>query len=79
MFNPGLVFELQKKWQTFTENHPKFPAFLRAVSSTELGPGSIIEISITTEEGKNIASNVKLTESDVQMLKEVAEMMRSAR
>ena len=79
MFNPGLVFELQKKWQTFTENHPKFPAFLRAVSNTELAPGSVIEISVTTAEGQNIASNVKLTESDVQMLKEVAEMMKSAR
>ena len=79
MINPGLIFELQNKWQRFTANHPKFPAFLNAVSHTTLNPGSVIEISITTAEGQNIASNVKLTEDDVAMLKEVAEMMRSQR
>ncbi len=78
MFNPGLIFELQNKWQRFTDNHPKFPAFLRAVANTELNEGSVIEIGITTAEGQNIASNVKLTREDVDMLKEVAELMKSA-
>lgn len=77
MFNPGIIFELQNKWKRFTENHPKFPMFLQAVAGTKMNPGTIIEIKVTTAEGQNISSNVKLTEEDVDMLKELGDMMRN--
>ncbi len=79
MFNPGMIFEIQRKWQRFTENHPKFPLFLRAVGNTKMESGTIIEISITTSEGQNISSNVKLNQEDVDMIHELGEMMRNAR
>ncbi len=78
MFNPNLIFDIQRKWQAFTEEHPKFPAFLRAVSATKLNPGSIIEFNITTAEGQNISSNVKLTEKDVEMLEDIIKMVKNA-
>ncbi|MCR4717725.1 MAG: hypothetical protein K5656_11165 [Lachnospiraceae bacterium] len=79
MFNPNTMFQMQRMWQTFTDEHPKFPAFLQAVSATKLNPGSIIEFNITTAEGQNIASNIKLTENDVKMIEELEEIIKSAR
>lgn len=79
MFNPGIIFELQNKWNHFTQNHPKFPKFLQAVAGTQMNPGTIIEVKVTSAEGQAISSNIKLTEEDVQMLKALGEMMRNMR
>ena len=51
----------------FRANHPKFPLFLRAVSQDALVEGSIIEINVTTPEGKNYCTNVKLKADDMEL------------
>lgn len=79
MFNPKLIFEIQNMWNRFTANHPKFPMFLQAVSGIKLNEGTIIEMQITTAEGKNISTNVKLNQDDVEMFRQLSEMMRDAR
>ena len=66
MMNPAAIFKAKKSWETFCRNHPRFPAFLQAAQSTGLKEGTIIEVTITTPEGKTIASNVKLTASDME-------------
>jgi hypothetical protein len=76
MFNPGIIFELQNKWKRFTENHPKFPMFVRAVSTMEITQGTIIDVKFTSAEGKTISTNVKLTQDDVDSFREIAEMMK---
>ena len=76
MFNPAIIFQLQNKWKQFTNNHPKFPMFLRAVSKTKLEPGSVIEVKITTANGQEICSNIKLTESDIELFHDVAELSK---
>ncbi len=54
--------------QRFRLNHPKFPLFLNAVSQEALVEGSVIEITVTTPEGKNYCSNIKLKQDDLEML-----------
>lgn len=76
MFNPTIIFQLQNKWKQFTNNHPKFPMFLKAVSQTHLDAGSVIEVKITTAQGQEICSNVKLSESDLELFQEIAEMTK---
>ena len=49
-------------------NHPKFPLFLKAVSQDALREGSVIEISVTTPEGKNYCSNVRLNADDMELM-----------
>lgn len=71
MINPAKLLKLKSMWNTFCQNHPKFPHFLKAASAEGLKEGNIIEISITTNDGKVIASNLKLTQSDVAMLNEL--------
>ena len=41
--------------------------FLRAVSQDALVEGTIIEINVTTPEGKNYCTNVKLKADDMEL------------
>lgn len=76
MFNPTIIFELQNKWRRFTENHPKFPKFMQAVANTKIEEGTIIDIKFTTAEGQEICSNVKLNAEDIELLREVGELVK---
>ncbi len=58
----------------FRANHPKFPMFLNAVSQNALMEGSIIEIAVTTPDGKNFCSNLKIKAEDMELLNELKNM-----
>ena len=49
-------------------NHPKFPKFLQA-ASTAVKEDTLIEIKITTTEGKVIETNLKVKASDIELFK----------
>ena len=52
----------------FRLNHPKFPLFLNAISQDALMEGSVVEINVTTPEGKNYCSNLKLKQDDLEFI-----------
>ena len=59
----------------FRANHPKiFPMFLRAVSQDALVEGTIIEINVTTPEGKKYCTNVKLKADDMELFDSLKSM-----
>jgi len=68
--------KLMGAWNRFRGNHPKFPAFLNAVKQEGLREGSVIEISVTTPEGRNMVSNLKITESDLELLASLRDMAK---
>ena len=69
--NPAQLFQFMNAWKKFTSNHPKFPKFLRAVTNDGITEGTIIEINVTTPEGKNYCSNLKITSSDLELLQQI--------
>lgn len=72
--NIGNIMKITGSWNTFKSNHPKFPAFCQAVSRKGLKEGSIIEIAITTPEGEKIETNLKVKDSDLELLKQLSEL-----
>jgi hypothetical protein len=76
MFNPAKLMKIKNSWDTFTQNHPKFPGFISAVQKNGLEEGTIIEINVTTADGKALSSNIKLTQSDIEMFQELSEVAR---
>ena len=54
--------------ERFRMNHPKFPLFLNAVSQDALREGAVVEITVTTPEGKNYCSNLKLMQEDLELI-----------
>ena len=71
--NIGNMMKISGAWNTFKKNHPKFPAFCQAVSRKGIREGSIIEITFTTPEGEKIETNLKVKESDLELLKQLSE------
>lgn len=73
--NPMKLMQLKSMWDKFQGNHPKFPLFLKAASQKGMEEGSVIAITITTPEGKDISSNIKLTASDMELVNTLKENM----
>lgn len=69
--NLGNLMQLKSSWAAFTRNHPKFPKFLQA-ASTAVKEDTLIEIKITTAEGKIIETNLKVKASDIELVKNLA-------
>lgn len=72
--NPAMLFKIKGAWDKFVGNHPKFPMFLRAASATGIKEGYIIEVKITDTDGKTICTNVKLTDSDMELIDMIKDM-----
>ena len=68
------LMQMKTLWQRFTNNHPKFPAFLRAAQS-EIREGSVLSISVKNPEGKVIESNLKVTASDIELIEAFKQML----
>ncbi|MFT3983939.1 MAG: hypothetical protein QM697_08525 [Lachnospiraceae bacterium] len=66
--NPMALLQLQEAWNKFKSNHPKFPLFMDAVAKEGICENTVIEVNVTTAEGKSYSTNVKLTPSDMELI-----------
>ncbi|MDR1550546.1 MAG: hypothetical protein LBT06_18430 [Hungatella sp.] len=62
------LMQLKESWAVFKDNHPKFPLFLKAALKGPLKEGSVVEIRITSPEGKDLTTNLKIKASDMELL-----------
>ena len=71
--NPASIMKLMSAKNKFQKNHPKFVAFLNRCFAGGLKEGTIIEITVTNP---GEASNIKVQQSDLELLEELKEMGR---
>ena len=64
----GDIAKAKQAWDTFTRNHPKFPAFLNAVKAKGIQEGSVIAITVTGPEGESLETNIKVTAEDMNLM-----------
>lgn len=74
MISPTAILKMKSAWETFAANHPKFPMFLSAAAQSGIKEGYILELKITSDEGNTICTNVKLTESDMELIQTLKEI-----
>lgn len=74
MLNPTMLFKLKGAYEAFVSNHPKFPMFLKAASKDALQEGSIVEITVTTKEGKKMSTNLLVKQSDLELFESLKQM-----
>lgn len=72
--NPMDYMKVFGMWNKFKENHPKFPAFLKAAAQSGLKEDTIMEIKITTADGEVIESNLKISASDMELVEEFKQL-----
>lgn len=73
MMNPMMLMQMKGMLDEFKRNHPKVPMFFSAAAQS-IGEGSIIEITVTSPEGKKICTNMKVTESDLRLVEQMKSM-----
>ena len=76
MLNLGKVLKIKSAWERFAGNHPKFINFINALQHNYLKEGTVFEINVSTEEGKTISSNIKLSKEDIELFNNLCEMFR---
>ena len=74
--NPADLFKIKGAADKFNANHPKLLPFFRAAGPKAMTPGSVVEISITDPEGQKIETNLKVQESDIELINMLLEMSR---
>ncbi|MBO5177072.1 MAG: hypothetical protein J6C07_06415 [Lachnospiraceae bacterium] len=71
MINPMSMMKMMQAKNKFTENHPKFVQFLSAAFSGGIEEDTIIEISVEKPGQNRITSNIKVKQSDLELLEEL--------
>ncbi|CDF00845.1 MAG: hypothetical protein MR836_02880 [Ruminococcus sp.] len=72
--NPMAILQIKSLLDKFKNNHPKIPMFFSAAAQS-IDENSIIEIKVTTAEGQNLITNMKVTSDDIELFKELKEKM----
>lgn len=74
MMNPASIMKIMNAKNKFTENHPKFVAFLNAVFSAGIVEDTVIEITVTRPGEDPITTNIKVKQSDLDLLNELRDI-----
>lgn len=72
--NPMKLLQLKSAWGKFQKNHPKFLQFLKVAGKSALSEGSVIEISVTTSDGRTMNTNLKVTGQDMELVRQIQEI-----
>ena len=74
MLNPASIMKIMSAKNKFTSNHPKFEAFIKAVFAQGIEEGTIIELTVQRTGNEPITTNLKVQQSDLELLQELKEL-----
>ena len=72
--NPAAMMKIMGAMNTFKGNHPKFMAFLNYVLSSGFPEGTVIEITVTKPGQEPVTSNMKVTQSDLDLFESLKDI-----
>lgn len=65
--NPMELMKLKGYLDVFKRNHPKVPMFFRDAAGS-IGEGAVIEITVTSPEGRRLCTNMRVTAEDMELV-----------
>ena len=72
--NPMEVIKLKEKLNAFRNRHPGFSGFIGAVRRSGLPEGSVLEMKVTTPEGRTMETNFRVSEEDIDLIRLLASL-----
>ena len=69
--NPASIMKLMSAKAQFERNHPKFMAFVKAIMSRPIEEGTVMEITVTRPGEEPLTANIKVQQSDLELLAEL--------
>ena len=76
MINPAIAMKLMAAKNAFTKNHPKFVSFVTMVFGSGIPEDTIIEITVTRPGEEPITTNLKVQQSDLDLVQELQSLGR---
>lgn len=70
--NPMKLMQIRGMADKFKKNHLRIPDFFNAVAK-QVDEGSVIEMTLTTSEGKTLRANIRVNADDMALLREIDE------
>ena len=74
--NAASIMKLMSAKNQFSNNHPKFEALLNTVYSNNMEEGTVIEMTVTRPGEKPLTANLKVQQSDLELLEELKGLMK---
>lgn len=74
MVNPAAIMKLMAARNKFNQAHPKFASFFKQMYTQGIPVGSVIEITVTSPDGTPVTANMRVQESDMELLQELKEL-----
>lgn len=74
--NPASIMKLMSAKAQFEKNHPKFMAFAKTAFSRPIEEGTVLEVTMTRPGEEPITANIKVQQSDLELLEELKELGR---
>lgn len=71
--NPKKLLKMQMAWKQFHETHPRVLPFIKAVEAAGIKDGTVISVTVETPEGEKFESNIKVRQSDLDLLRGLKE------
>lgn len=71
MMNPAAIMKLMAAKSKFDKNHPKFGAFLKAAFGGGIEEGTVMELTVKKPNGEELTTNIKVQQSDLELLEEL--------
>lgn len=71
MMNPATMMKMMGAMKKFQANHPKFFSFLQVAFGNGMQEGTIIEMTVTKPGEAPITTNIKVQQSDLELLDEL--------
>lgn len=71
--NAKKLLKMQMAWKQFNETHPRVLPFIKAVEAAGIREGTVIAITVETPEGEKYESNIKVRQSDLDLVRGLKE------
>ena len=66
-FNPMALLKAKERLKLFKEEHPRVVPFFKSITD-DIEPGAVIELKVTSVDGRESVTNIRLTEEDVETI-----------
>lgn len=78
MMNPAIIMKLMGAKKQFESTHPKFVAFFQQMIQQGVEAGSVIEINVTKSDGSVVTANMRVQQSDLDLVAQLKELSKDA-
>ena len=76
--NPMTLLIMKASFDKFKSNHPRFIQFAQAIMQLGVKEGTVFECKVITPEGKELQTNFKVTQDDLEMFEKLKELSKNA-